>query len=469
MSEFLGTLKQQLGFSKPVRIFNYFHQADYVRQYWTQSKIFRRILIAALVYVSLRLIIHTAMIVGMALYGQPDGDIPLVPQDLQVYLEAVQHLQQRQGLYPDGAFQSTNEPFYYAPSYAIIFTPFLWLFQVSPALVSLVHTALHLIAYGMLYYWWGRIFDQLGLKQVNQMLARTLPVWLIFSTFWADLGFLNIYIIMALLATLFIKAVLEEEIGWSVLWLSIILQTKPQWAFALVIPLLIGRFRFFFKLLTLTIIAYILMVGVTILFMGPIYGWQQHVDYVQFLSTLGAKFPWQTPADPFLGYNHSIKQIIFYRLGITSVTRQLIIALKIILLVPLFVITFRCLQCQDPRPDRRISQLSLESAFAFYLGAFIWLDVVWELSLSIVIFPYLLATSKRKASKVLVWAVFLPYALLDLWQVLSFITFGEAVILPGFYIATDPSIYLPLIMIVNLTFYTLLVGRLWTHRPQLAN
>ena len=34
-------------------------------------------------------------------------------------------------------------------------------------------------------------------------------------------------------------------------------------------------------------------------------------------------------------------------------------------------------------------------------------------------------------------------------------------ILPGALFVTDPSIYIPLVMIVILTFYALLVKRLW--------
>jgi hypothetical protein len=91
--------------------------------------------------------------------------------------------------------------------------------------------------------------------------------------------------------------------------------------------------------------------------------------------------------------------------------------------------------------------------------------MVWELSLGIVVFTYLLATLEGRHAKTLVWITFLPYALIDLWQLISFAVFGMDVIAPGPYILTDPSIYLPLIMIVILTFYALLLKRLWTIAP----
>jgi len=60
------------------------------------------------------------------------------------------------------------------------------------------------------------------------MLAWLLPVWLVFAQFWSDLGYLNVYVLMALLATLFIDALLDERLGWSLVWVSIILQIKPM-------------------------------------------------------------------------------------------------------------------------------------------------------------------------------------------------------------------------------------------------
>jgi hypothetical protein len=60
-----------------------------------------------------------------------------------------------------------------------------------------------------------------------------------------------------------------------------------------------------------------------------------------------------------------------------------------------------------------------------------------------------------------VWVVFLPYALLDFWQVASFVVLGEAIFAEGLYIWIDPSIYIPMVMIVILMFYALLVKRLW--------
>jgi hypothetical protein len=426
---------------------------------------FRVILVITVIYTLLRLAVQAiylaTLLVPESLPEWVGAEEPMIPNDLQDYLNGANRLQNRQDLYSKGKLDQV-EFYQYSPIYALVFAPFLWL---SPGLVAITHTLLHIIAYGLLYIWWRRIFHRLGLDRVNEMLAWTLPVWLVFSAFWSDLGYLNIYIIMALLGTLLTDAILNERLGWSLLWLSIILPIKPQWTFAAAVPLFLGRYRFFFKLLPLAVIVYVALAGITILAVGPSYGWQQYVDYVQFLLNMSSNFPWRGPNAPFLGYNHSIVQIVVYILGLTSNTMRLATGIKMLLLVPLAIVGLRHLFQPANQPGRDVPQLGLDLAFVLYLGAFIWLDMVWEVSLGIAVFVYLLATLEQRNAKILVWSVFLPYALVDFWQVVSFAVFGMDVIAPGPYILTDPSIYLPLVMIVILAFYALLLKRLWAVVP----
>jgi hypothetical protein len=424
------------------------------------------------VYAVLRLAVHGAYL-AMMLYpnagvmgGMPEwtgaeGE-PMVPDDLRIYLDAASRLRSGQNLYLQ---QDVNQmEFYqYAPSFALAFTSFLWL---PRGVVAIIHTLLHILAYALLYVGWARIFQQLGLERANTMLAWTLPVWFVFSAFWGDLGYLNIYVFMALFSTLLIEAILNRRLFWSLVWLSIILQTKPQWAFAVVVPLIMGRYRFFLKLLAMAVIVYIAIVGLTTLAMGPTYGWQQHMDYFQLLQRIqSGNYPWRGPDARFLGYNHSIKQIAVYLLGETSSVLRLATVIKLLLLMPLVVLVFRLARWFVGQADNFPPRIGLDFALLLYLAAFIWLDVVWELSLSVAVFTYLLATLKQRNEKMLVWAVFMPYALVDFWQLMSVAVFGMDVVAPGLYILTDPSIYVPLVMIVILVFYGLLIKRLWQAVP----
>lgn len=438
------------------------YQMKYVRQFWADSKAYRRILVVAFIYVLLRLAVQVVFLGGMFLPGQTPEDA--LPDDLRIYLEAADNFRQQQDLYPETVYRW--EFYQYAPVYALVFIPFLWL---PVGVTVIVHTLLHIIVYGLLYIWWGRIFHRLGLERAVEMLARLLPLWLIFPTFWTDLGYLNIYILTALLSTLLLDAVLNERLGWSTLWLAIILQIKPQWAFAAAVPLLLGRYRFFLRLLALGVVTYLAVIGATMVIAGPSYGWQQYNDYFSLLTNLlGRQYPWRTMADGFLGYNHSITQSIVYLFGASSSTLRLATLVKVIFLVPLGIVGVRCLWRPARRSGHEVPRLALDLAFVSYAAAFLWLDAVWELSLSIVIFTYFLATLEERWARTVAWIAFLPYALLDIWRLLSLIVIGPSILVPGPYILTDPSIYIPLIMIVTLAFYALLIWRLWTESCNLV-
>jgi len=442
-----------------------------IKQLWQNSKTYRVLLIATVVYAVLRLVVQGAVLSVMLfpeakiMGGIPawvDVEGPVVPADLQIYLNAAKHLSARQDLYLQGSLARLEDHYPYAPSFALAFVPFLWL---SPVAVSIVHTLLHIVAYGILYVKWGQIFRCLGLDYATKMLTWSLPVWLLFSSFWTDLSYLNIYIIMALFATFFIEAVLIERLGWSLFWLSIILQIKPHWAFAVAVPLLLGRRRFFLKLLALTVVVYIAITGTTVLIVGPAYGLEQYREYVAFLGRLSRDFPWRGLDKAFLGYSHSIKQTIVYWFGVSKQTLQLATLVKLLLLVPLGVTCLRYLLHPVNRRGDEEPQLGLDLAFALYLGAFIWLDMVWELSLGIALYPYLLGTTQQPLVRTWLHVAFLPYALLDPWRVGSLVFGGMDVILPGPYVATDPAIYFPLIMVTILMLYAVLVTRLWRAAP----
>jgi hypothetical protein len=421
-------------------------------------------------YTMLRILIQVGVLVFMFSGGTglktsvpewaPSTKDPMIPDDLRIYLDAATRLQARENLYIQGAVDRM-EFYQYAPSFALALIPML---KIPRPIVAVLHTALIFLAYISLFLVWIQIFDLLHLPNAQKMFVWTLPVWLLFSSFWTDLGYLNVYIFMALLGSLALRAVMREKLYTASLWLAIILQVKPQWAFALAVPLLLGRWRFFLRLLGLALGGYIIFTGLTLLIVGPTYGWQQYLDYGRLLRGIsGGEYPWRDPSMPFLGYNHSIKQVLSYILGTTPAVLRLANMTKLVLLLPLGIIIARYLSKSTNKMATEKPYLALDLAFVFYLAAFLWLDMVWELSLSIVIFPYLLSTLDHKLLQGLVLGVFFPYALLDPLRIGGFILslLGLNTVVPGPYILTDPAIYLPLMLFVAVVFYGLLVARLW--------
>ncbi len=428
-----------------------------LHQAWSTSKIFRVILVVAFIYASLRLATHVWMMSERMLPGQ--SDTQFAPIDLQIHIDATHRLQNHESLY---VWSNRIEIYQYPPVFALAITPFFWLPQTASVILQFL---LRLVGYGLLYMVWGRIFQQVRLKAVSEMWIWTLPVWLVFSAFWSDLAYMNIYILTALFATFFISAILDENLLWSAIWFTVLFQTKPHWAFALGVPFLLGQWRFLGRLLLTGIILNAAVIGIFLLIVGPSYGWQQHIDFVYFLAAMRDLFPWRVAADGFLGYNHSITQIVVFLSGLSATTLRLATIFKVILLTPLLVVCGRYLLQPVKRAAYEIPKIALALAFSLYLGVFIWMDMVWELSLGIVVFVYLLGTLESRPARGLVWLVFLPYALVDFWQFVSYGIWGDAIFNATGYVLTDPTIYFPLVMIVILIFYGILLRQLWDSHP----
>jgi hypothetical protein len=67
---------------------------------------------------------------------------------------------------------------------------------------------------------------------------------------------------------------------------------------------------------------------------------------------------------------------------------------------------------------------------------------------------------ENKSIRALLWILFGPYALLDIWRLVSYIALGDSVLYEGAYVLTDPLIYVPWIMMVLLVFYGILLQKL---------
>lgn len=429
-----------------------------IRECWSESRAYRVLLIAAIIYAVLRLAIQVYFF-SDALQPEAIAQGAQVSADLQLsYIPAAEHFKAREDLYLKGSLEILEYHFPYSPAFAFFFMPILLL--PLKVLVPILVMA-HLAAYAILYIWWDRIFVRSGIQDLPKTWAWMLPIFLVFTVFWDDLAYMNIYLIVAMFATLLIDTVLQENLAWSIFWLGVVIvPIKPHWGFVLALPLFLGRYKFFFKLLVGSIVAYLLVAGITILAGGVSYGIQQYQDYFGFLARLSRDFPWWGPDKPFLGYNHSIMQIVLYYLGVSAASMRIATILKLVLLVPLGLIGWKFLRHPIDKPGYEVPETALALTFALYLGAFIWLDMVWELSLGLVIFAFLLATLQQKRTKTLLWILFAPYALLDIWRLISYIGLGDSVLYEGAYVLTDPLIYVPWIMMVLLVFYGLLLQRL---------
>ena len=370
--------------------------------------------------------------------------------DLRIYLDASNRFLQRQNLYI--APRASFELYAYSPAFAMALSP---LTSLPYQFLLACDVVLHIVAYAVLYWRWFVIFRRYRLEVVEKVLIRSLPLWLVFTGFWYDTSTLNIYIFMALLATVLLEAILSERVGWSILWLAILMQVKPQWAFAVGVPVLLGRWRFFGKVLAGGLLAYLGTMLVVALIAGPSYILDQYWAYVQFLQSIPTTFFWNTLSESgHIGYNNSVMQLVAFFTNNAPYKTGLSYGIKILFLVPLLAI----LWYRYRRQDGLITPgFELEWAFSLYLAAFILLDVITELTFSIAIFVYLLGTLQSGKSKIAVCIVFLPYALQMLWiliaQIISFF-----IPLPTF--VYDPSLYIPYVLLAMLGLYVILLVQL---------
>lgn len=438
-----------------------------VRQCWNESKTYRALLIAAILYAGLRFAVQ-AYLFAISTSPEALANGTMVSADLQFsYIPAAEHFRDRQDIYLKGSLEILKTHFPYSPSFAFLYSPIL-LLPIN--ILVWVMTAIHLAAYWLLYLRWARIFQKNNLTKASALWAQALPIFLIFSVFWDDLALLNIYLIVALAATCAIEAVLDENLGWASFWIgAVILPVKPHWAFALGIPLLLGRYRFFLRLALGTLLAYLATVGVTILGGGADYVLRQYQDYFIFLGRLSRDFPWWGPDKPFFGYNQSVMQTILYYFGVTDANKTLATLVKLLLLVPLGWVAVKYLRNPIRKSGREAPETALAIGFALYLGAFLWLDMVWEISLGLVVFVFLLSVIEQKRVCNALGILFVPYAALDIWRLISYLALGDAVLYDNVYVRTDPLLYFPWILIIIVVFYGLLIRYLSNRSPRSAS
>jgi hypothetical protein len=419
-----------------------------LHQLWSKNKIFRIFLIVALVWFLIRLVFQLA-------YLSDFGQQWVLPDDLQVYKLTAERLVAHTDLYrPEEVY--SIEYFQYAPSFALAFYPLARL--PLPAL-SIGWMLLQIFFCFILWQRWNSILAYLKLFPARNILLLTLPAWLFFSQYWGDVAYGNIYILMALLSTLLLESVLKRQLGWTILWLGIILQIKPQCSFAMVIPLCQRDFKFLFKSLAGSALVYLGCVGLTMAAAGGNYVMGQYFAYFEFVKSLNAFFPWSKL--PFLGYNHSILQTVIYFTGLSysSLAVGITAFIKIVFMVPLVYLSW-----QFGR-NRRSQSSALMLALAWYVGVFFLMDIVWEVTLILPILAMIWPVLRNRTEK---WIVAFPivlYVLLDFWQIASYLIWGDAILWQDSgYLLTDPAIYFPIILLVLLLVYVMLIRDLFNQQ-----
>jgi len=164
--------------------------------------------------------------------------------------------------------------------------------------------------------------------------------------------------------------------------------------------------------------------------------------------------------DGHIGYNNSLMQLVIFFTDRASYSLLLTTVIKILLSLSLLGIYWRY---RRNASQKATSDFILEWAFALYLLAFLWLDVLTELTFGILVFTYLLGTLPETVLKNIAKIVFIPYALTHIWITVTGILSFFA---PLADLIIDPSLFIPFILIATLGLYGLI---LWQLNDKLRN
>jgi hypothetical protein len=424
------------GFFRQVEVGTMLPFAEAVTQHWKASRRFRIGLIAAVCYFLLRLALS---------YGWQMGWLSMedstLHTDLQLYWETGEKFRAHEDLY--FAPQEDFSVFVYAPPFALLMSP---LSYIPFSVLSTLYILLIIAAYAAIYWRWYGIFKRYGLESAAQQMIYLLPLWVVAQSIIYDINYLNVYTVMALLATLLIEAVLAENLSGALLCLVVILPIKPQWAFALALPFLLRHWRFGFKLLIGSVLVYAAVMGFTLLVGGPPYVLEQYGDYIHTVRSIPETFFWNQWEDAYIGYVHSLMQVMLFFFGESSSTLAAVTVVKVLLWLPLLWAAWLMLRRRaSPPPAAEL----VEWVLVLYVGTFLLLDVMHEMTLGVVVYIVLLVTIQRRTiRRIMKWAI-LPCLLGDILSILTF-----ALYLP------DPMNVVPLVLIALLAAHTILVGRL---------
>jgi hypothetical protein len=358
--------------------------------------------------------------------------------DLVVYLRAGQAVWSGDGPY---VTEPWTDPavFHYSPAIAAITAQVVGrttgFGDALPfRLLALLYWAVIVICLPVAWIVWRRVFS-IFLPNSPSLMTAWLPVWLIYSQWFADQNYLNIYTVLMVLTGALTLAIARERSWLAVLLAALILQTKPHYAFPLILPLLLGNWRYFIKLLAGTATAYLAVAGATVLAVGPPYGLALYDDYARFLTSIQANYPWSSY---YLGYNHSWYSIVHWIFGIRPWASIVVTAIKIVSFIPVGWLGWRVLRGRIT--DRPIAALGL--ALALHLWSMTLLDQLWEVSLAIVAFMYLLATAAPAIRRAAI-LIGVPFALLGLAQLAGW---GAAILVDSSMEQLDITARVPLLM-----------------------
>jgi hypothetical protein len=226
----------------------------------------------------------------------------------------------------------------------------------------------------------------------------------------------------------------------------------------LLIPLLLGHWRWWLKVVIGSGVGYGLTVLLTLFVAGLDFGWVLYQDYAGHLLNIAERYPWTM----HIFYNHSWQSILYWLFGFQGWVRPAVTVIRLLFLMPLLWLLWRW--GQSPPDAERRSPLALGLCFAAHLWALMLVSDLWEAQLLIVVFAYLLAVGGPQVRR---WATLIsvPFSLLSVAQLAGWWAARQ---LGRPFTDFDMAARLPVIMLavvgIDLLLLLTLRSHLKTHR-----
>ncbi len=323
---------------------------------------------------------------GFWALGQPEWSGGM---DRLTYIQAVKNFFAEKNLYIDIHQPLPEDLNFYNYSPLAVFT--VGFLSLLPGEILFV---LHFLAVIGLFLTWKTIFKR---TQIDIPIWIS-PFWFAFSPFVYDAVTLNVNVFMALLASLYLLFVLKDD-QWAklgaIVMLFLMVTIKPQWGFFAFLPLVPQRGKDFLQMIAGVAALFLALFTLGSLVTNFGYVLNQHISYMQYLSTFAQRFTyWNLPPGPY-EYNNSIYQVIIYLLGNikAGITTAKLVQLGffIFLAVVFVMMTFR----------KNIEQTTEEQEqnivrwfFIFYCATLLYPPLNFDFSLGLPMFLFLAAQGR---------------------------------------------------------------------------
>ena len=324
-------------------------------------------------------------------------------------------------IYPSGAWSDYSN-FRYHPVIALAVSPLCAVDPAGPYTIVVIGLVLAYLA-GLAL--WARVAAACGFPaRTLETIQNLLPLAAVASAFLANTAYGNIGPALVPLSGALVLALLRKQSVPAGLLTALIVLFKPQWAFALVLPIALGEWRLLGRTLLVAVAAYAAVSGVYVVLSGPAYGLDMLRSYVTFMAGISANYPWRGSEAMFQTVEHGIYPTLLRYADFQVWVRPAADALKVLLtgiVAWQFLRAWRVRARLDPA---RYLQAALVLVLLTYVLGMLLLDQLEEALLAGVVFAYVIAiagTWGDRMSRLIALPVIF-YLLFEIPMLLSIVT-----------------------------------------------